>query len=184
MFMKVVSYKRAAERILWMRELKVSALRNRILASVANRLSAMPPNTALNIKHPWKERERFSIRAWCPLHCGEWARLIVRAGEDGQLSFECFRGCSQDAIERAVNLQNVTVIGELADRISSIRSGGHTSGRVAPGNSRSSSHSSADGRRLFLVSTSNTTAKREQRSVTLQKISGSLSRDFQDDPAA
>jgi hypothetical protein len=153
--MRILSYQEAADRIAWERGLRISELRDDLLSAVASRLQNFSPNTCSNIKHPWKLNDRFSIRAWCPLHTGQWARLIVRAAEDGPLNFECFRGCSQEAIEQTIHLQSVTLIGKIADAIAQTRSTSHASGRVTQsGNSRSSIHSSADGPRLHLVSSS------------------------------
>lgn len=161
--MRVVNYKDAASRIAWRRDLRIRALRNDLLAAVASRLRSYAPNSPRNIKHPWKPNE-VAIRAWCPLHDGRWSRLIVRADDGGQLTFECFQGCSQEAIERSINLRTVTALGVIADAIADVRSPGQRTG--GRGESRSSIHTSADGRRLHLVP--NTSERdRNQHSVTV-----------------
>ena len=170
--MRVVNYKEAASRIAWQRDLRIRALRNELLAAVASRLLSYAPNRPTNIKHPWKPNE-VAIRAWCPLHDGRWSRLIVRADDAGQLTFECFQGCSQDAIEQAIDLRSVTAaLGGIVDAIANVRSTGHTAGRrvTSPGKSpflRSSIHISADGRRLHLVTKPTKEDDRQRHSVTL-----------------
>ena len=96
--MKVVNDKEGAERIAWLSELQSAARRNDVLIAVTRRLRCFPPNTSINIKHPWKPSERFSIRAWCPLHDRRWARLIVTADEACELTFDCSAGCNQQLI--------------------------------------------------------------------------------------
>jgi hypothetical protein len=118
--MNVVNYKEAAERIAWQREMKRARERDDALIAVTRRLRCFPPNTALNIKHPWKARERFSIRAWCPLHEGRWVRLIVRAGDGGQLTFECNQGCESDSVATFVNVSTrdpIVVSAETAGNV-------------------------------------------------------------------
>jgi hypothetical protein len=119
---KVLSYTRAVDRIEWERSLKLVALRDNILAAVAQRLRNFAPNSPTNIKHPWKLSEQFSIRAWCPLHDGRWARLIVRADEAGHVTFECSAGCCPQLIRDHIGAFDVgnsseptSVIGRFAD---------------------------------------------------------------------
>lgn len=169
--MRVLNYKEAASRIAWQRDLRILALRNDLLAAVGSRLRSYAPNSPTNIKHPWKPNE-VAIRAWCPLHDGRWSRLIVRADDTGRLTFECFQGCSQEAIERSVNLRKVTALAVIADTIANVRSTAHTSDRrvTSPGKSplpRSSIHISADGRRLHLVTKPTKADDCERHSVTL-----------------
>jgi hypothetical protein len=166
LMMKVINYREAASRIEWRRMLELTALRHAVLSAVAAKLQRFEPNSPLNIKHPWKPREPFSIRAWCPLHDGRWARLIVRAAEDGQLTFECFRGCSQDDVERAIDLRSVTFL--YADAFEAARSTSHAGRVTQPGNSRSSIHTSADGRRRLHLVTDVARPEHEQQSVTLR----------------
>src|SRR4051812_48936002 len=102
--MKILNYKEGAERVAWLRELRSAAHRDDALIAATRRLCCFPPNTSNNIKHPWKLRERFSIRGWCPLHDGRWARLIVRADESGHLTFECNQGCLPDEVEQFLSV--------------------------------------------------------------------------------
>ncbi len=78
----------------------MDAWRESILSAVISKLRQFKPNTISNIKQPWKLSERFTARAWCPLHDGRWAKLIVRVGEDGQVSYECGHGCSHDGVSQ------------------------------------------------------------------------------------
>jgi hypothetical protein len=146
--MKVLSYKEAADRIVWGRRLKSFALRDDILSSVAHRLHDFAPNSPTNIKHPWKLNERFAMRAWCPLHDGRWARLIVRVDDDGHVTFDCAQGCEQVMIETTIQFRNVTLPEPLGESDATIVN--PCDRQVTP--TRSSVHTSADGRRLRLVS--------------------------------
>ena len=105
--MKVLNFNDAADRIAWERSLKLGARRDDILSSVADRLHSFAPNTLRNIKHPLKPNDRFALRAWCPLHDGLWVRLIVRADDDGRLTFECAAGCSEKSIRDHIGLSDV-----------------------------------------------------------------------------
>ena len=101
--MKVRSYKKAVDQIEWERRLKLSALRDDVLIAVARRLRDFKPNSPSNIKHPWKLADRHSLRAWCPRHDGRWVRLIVRVDEDGQLTFDCDAGCSDQEVRYRID---------------------------------------------------------------------------------
>ena len=169
--MTILSYKEAADRIARQRQLRLSALRDDLLVVVASHLRNYKPNTANNIKHPWKDNDRHAIRAWCMLHGRQWERLIVRADDVGHLTFHCSGGCSEESIEQAINLRKVTAIRTLTAAIAKLRSASHISstshGRVTPpGNSRSSIHSSADARHLRLVSEMTGSHDRERQPVT------------------
>jgi hypothetical protein len=96
--MKLLSYRLGAERIAWDRARRLDAMRDAILTAVYRKLLPLKPNTALNIRHPWKLSERHAMRAWCPRHNGQWVKLIVRADEDGHVAFECAAGCSQKQV--------------------------------------------------------------------------------------
>jgi hypothetical protein len=96
--MKVLNYKQAAWRIAQERKLELSASRDRVLSAVANRLLSIPPNTGSNMRRPWKLKEHFSVRAWCPLHDGRFERLIVRVDENCHVTYECFQGCTSDEV--------------------------------------------------------------------------------------
>lgn len=96
--MTILSYRQGAERIAWHRERKLDALRDEVLTAIYRKLSHLEPNTALNIRHPWKLSQRHSIAGWCPLHNGRWVKLIIRAAEDVHVTFECAAGCSEQQV--------------------------------------------------------------------------------------
>ena len=100
--MKVLSYKRHAERIAWERKKTLDALCDEILTAIYWKLSRFKPNTALNIRHPWKLRDRRSLRGWCPRHDGMWVKLVVRADDDGHVTFECTAGCSEEQVREHI----------------------------------------------------------------------------------
>jgi len=108
--MKVLNYKKAADRIECERWQRLSALRDNVLIAIAQRLRDFKPNTPLNIKHPWKLAERYSLRAWCPRHDGRWVKLIVRVDEDGQLTFDCDAGCSGQEIRDQIGVPVAVVV--------------------------------------------------------------------------
>lgn len=108
--MSVVNFTYAAERIAWARALRLDALRRSILIAALSKLQQFKPNTVSNFKLPWKVREPSSARAWCPLHGGRWAKLIVRVGEDGHVSYECCQGCSHEEVSHFLNGRTQTTI--------------------------------------------------------------------------
>src|SRR5689334_7837825 len=61
--MTILSYKEAADRIAWQRELRLSALRDELLVVPTAHLRNYKPNSGTNIKHPWKDSDRHAIRA-------------------------------------------------------------------------------------------------------------------------
>ena len=95
--MKLLSYSQGAEQIAWRRARRLDAIRDDALNAICWSLAKFKQNKPKNIKCPWK-LDRFSLRAWCPLHDGRWVRLIVRAGEDGHVTFHCDAGCSETQV--------------------------------------------------------------------------------------
>lgn len=138
--MKILSYRQAVDRIEWLRAIKQGALRDDALAAVTGRLLRFKPNTPLNIKCPW-QLDRFSLRAWCPLHDGRWVRLIVRADDDGHLTFHCDAGCGETQVRDHIGSVGESAVNENFPRSANLL----TSPRVLDARHRFQSHKKTGG---------------------------------------